>query len=85
MKTKDALGQFEELVLTSVAALGDKAYGMVIHQKALELSRRSLRLAAVYITLGRMIAKKYLKSWLAKPTPERGGRAKALENGLGEA
>ena len=76
MKTKDALGQFEELVLTSVAALRDKAYGMAIHEKAIALSRRPLRLAAVYITLERMIVKKYLTSWLAKPTPERGGRAK---------
>lgn len=76
MKQKDTLGQFEALVLTAVVACGDNAYSMVIHEKTIELARRQIRLAAVYITLERMMDKKYLKSWLGDPTPERGGKAK---------
>ena len=33
MPRSDSLGQFEQLVLTSVVTLGDNAYGVTIHKK----------------------------------------------------
>jgi len=70
-------GQFEQLVLTSIVALGENAYGVTIHQKVQELAHpRTVALGAVYVTLDRLEDKKYISSWLTEPTRERGGRAK---------
>ena len=73
----DSLGQFEQLILTAILTLRDDAYGVSIHAKAQELARpKEISLGAVYVTLDRLEDKGYLSSWLADPTPERGGRAK---------
>ena len=39
MAKVDSLGQFAQLVLTAILALGDKAYGVTIHKKVQELAR----------------------------------------------
>jgi PadR family transcriptional regulator, regulatory protein PadR len=71
------LGQFEQLVLTAVLALGENAYGVTIHEKVETLAHpKRVLLGAVYVTLDRLEEKKLLSSRLAAPTPERGGRAK---------
>src|SRR5271156_553713 len=73
----DTLGQFEQLVLTAILALGDDAYGVTIHAKGEELSRpRKVARGAVYATLDRMEDKGLIASWLSDPAPERGGRSK---------
>ena len=73
----DSLGQFEQLVLTAILALRDEAYGVSIHEKAAELAApKAVSLGAVYITLDRLEDKGMIASWLANPTPERGGRSK---------
>lgn len=73
----DSLGQFEQVVLTAVLALGDNAYGVTIHAKVEELSRpKKVARGAVYATLDRMEDKKLIASWLSEPTPERGGRSR---------
>jgi DNA-binding PadR family transcriptional regulator len=77
MSKIDSLGQFEQLVLTAILALGDKAYGVTIHKKLEELSHpKSISLGAVYVTLDRLEDKGLIHSWLSDPTPERGGRSK---------
>ena len=77
MANTDSLGQFEQLVLSAVEMLRDKAYGRAIHAKVSELSGdKEVNLGAVYVTLERLSEKGYLKSWMADPTPERGGRSK---------
>src|SRR5262245_32390281 len=77
MKRTDSLGQFEQLVLTAVLLLRDKAYGIAIHEKVAELAQpKSVALGAVYVTLDRLEDKAFLRSWLSEPTAERGGRAK---------
>ena len=73
---KDALGQFELLVLCAVSVLGDNAYGIAIANKVEELARRQVILGAVYLTLDRLEEKKYLKSRYENLTPELGGREK---------
>ena len=73
----DSLGQFEQLVLSAIVALGDKAYAVTIHEKVEDLAQpKSVSSGAVYITLDRLEDKGLVRSWLADPTPERGGRRK---------
>ncbi|ACO32787.1 MULTISPECIES: helix-turn-helix transcriptional regulator [Acidobacterium] len=70
------LGTFEQIVLLTVASLGEDAYGRsVLHaaQQAVA-GNRTLSAGAIYTTLDRMEAKGYLSSFLAEGTTERGGR-----------
>jgi DNA-binding PadR family transcriptional regulator len=71
------IGQFEQIVLTAVACLGDNAYGVSIHVRVRELSSpKAVSLGAVYATLDRLEDKKVIRSWLSGPTRQRGGRSK---------
>ena len=71
------LGEFEQVVLLAVLRLGDAAaYAVAIRSEIEDCTGRSVSRGSVYITLTRLEAKGYLRSWLADPTPERGGRAK---------
>ena len=73
----EPLGQFEQLVLTAILALGEDAYGVTIHAKVEELSSpRKIARGAVYATLDRMEDKGLIASWMSEPTPERGGRSR---------
>lgn len=77
MSRNDALGQFEQLVLTAILSLRDNAYGVTIHAKVEKLAHpRSVSLGAVYATVDRLEAKGLISSRISDPTPERGGRAK---------
>ena len=77
MGKAESLGQFEQLVLTAVLSLGDRAYGVTIHEKVERLADpKKIALGAVYVTLDRLESKGLLSSRLSDPTPERGGRAK---------
>lgn len=71
-----ALGEFEQIVLLAVLRLDDEAYAVSIAEEILRCTRRAVSRGSIYITLDRLETKGYLKSWLADPTPERGGRAK---------
>jgi DNA-binding PadR family transcriptional regulator len=75
--TAPSIGQFEQVVLASILALGDGAYGVSIHARVEELARpRKTAIGAVYTTLDRLESKGLVSSRMADPTPERGGRAK---------
>jgi DNA-binding PadR family transcriptional regulator len=76
MKQKDVLGQFEQLVLSAVLALGKNAYPVPIHEAVARMSAREVTPGSVYVTLERLEDKGYLASRLGDPTPERGGRPK---------
>jgi PadR family transcriptional regulator PadR len=77
MGRQDSIGQFEQLVLTAILTLRDRAYGVTIHSKVEELSRpKTVVLGAIYVTLDRLEDKGFVASWLSDPTPERGGRSK---------
>jgi PadR family transcriptional regulator PadR len=86
MAKTDSLGQFEQLVLTAILSLGEKAYGVTIQEKVEEFAQKSISLGAVYVTLDRLEDKGLISSWLSDPTPERGGRSKRCYRmeGLGE-
>ena len=76
MSDVSTLGEFEHVVLLAVLRLADEAYAVPIIDEIERCTGRSISRGSVYITLDRLETKGYLRSWLADPTPERGGRAK---------
>lgn len=75
---KDYLGEFEELVLTMVAALQEDAYGAAISEEIETRLKRNVNLSAVHVTLYRLEDKGYVKSSMGGGTQERGGRRKRI-------
>lgn len=72
------LGEFEELVLLSVASLPDDAYGVSIMRHIETEADRKVNISAVHEVLKRLQRKGYVKSSMGGATPERGGRRKRL-------
>src|SRR5262245_65903243 len=72
------LGEFEYLMLTAAARLGDEAYGAAIRQENEEATGESCSIGALYATLDRLEKKDLIKTWMGDPTPERGGRPKRM-------
>ena len=73
---KSYLGEFEELVLLTIASLGDDAYGVSIKESIEARCGRDISIGSLHSTITRLEEKKYLKSWLGGATTERGGRSK---------
>ena len=72
------LGEFEYLLLTAAARLGDDAYGAAIREEIEAATGRRCSIGALYTTLDRLESKGFLKTWMGDPTPERGGRPKRM-------
>lgn len=70
------LGEFEEIVLLTVAVLEDQAYAVTVTQELEKRTGRSVGFSAVHTTLQRMEEKGYLLSEMGGATAERGGRRK---------
>jgi PadR family transcriptional regulator, regulatory protein PadR len=70
------LGEFEQVVLLAILRLGDEAYAVAVQNEILRCTGRDVSRGSIYTTLDRLETKGYLRSRLADPTPERGGRAK---------
>jgi PadR family transcriptional regulator PadR len=76
MGGRDYLGEFEHIVLLALLHLADQAYGVTVRQEIEFRTNREVSIGAVYATLDRLETKRYVKSHLGDPTPERGGRSK---------
>ena len=72
------LGEFEELVLLTVAVLNGKAYGVVLAEEIEEQSDRSISLSSVHTALYRLEKKGFVRSEMSESTKIRGGRRKRL-------
>jgi PadR family transcriptional regulator PadR len=72
------LGEFEYLLLTAAARLGDEAYGVAIREAIEAATGRPCSIGALYTTLDRLEAKGLLRTRMGDPTPQRGGRAKRM-------
>ncbi|MBO0934646.1 PadR family transcriptional regulator [Fibrella aquatilis] len=74
------LGEFEEIVLLTVAVLsggGDEAaYGVTVTQEIEQKTGRAVGFSTVHTTLQRLEEKGYLSSQMGGATAERGGRRK---------
>lgn len=75
---KEFLGEFEELILTLVAALQENAYGAAIAMEIEQTLKREITLSAVHVTLYRLEDKGLIKSKVGGATSERGGRRKRI-------
>jgi PadR family transcriptional regulator PadR len=72
------LGEFEYLLITVAAGLGDKAYGAAIREEIEATTGRTCSIGALYTTIERLETKGLLKTWMGEATAQRGGRAKRM-------
>ena len=72
------LGEFEYLLITTAARLGDEAYGAVIREELEATTGRKCSIGALYTTIDRLETKGLLKTWMGEATAQRGGRAKRM-------
>lgn len=73
---KGYIGEFEELVLLTIASLGKDAYGVAVKEDIETRTDRSISIGALHATITRLEEKGFITSWLGDPTQERGGRRK---------
>ncbi|MGD1069494.1 MAG: PadR family transcriptional regulator [Bryobacteraceae bacterium] len=72
------LREFEYLLLTASARLGEDAYGVAIRREIEAATKRRCSIGALYTTLDRLEAKGFVTTWMGDATPQRGGRPKRL-------
>lgn len=70
------LGEFEELVLLIIGALGDDAYSISIKNEFKTKTGRNPSIGALHSAFNRLEKKGFLKSEEGGATSERGGRRK---------
>lgn len=70
------MGEFEEVVLLTVAILHGEAYGVAIIEEIERRLKRKVSLGAMQTSLRRLEEKGFLKSQLGEATKVRGGKAK---------
>ena len=70
------LGEFEELVLLTIAALVNEAYSVGICDELTKRTGRSVKLGVVHAVLNRLEEKGLVKSKLGEATNVRGGKRK---------
>ena len=70
------LGEFEELVLLTIAALMDEAYSVAIGDELSNHTGRSAKLGVVHAVLSRLEEKGLVESQLGEATKTRGGKRK---------
>lgn len=73
---KGHIGEFEELVLLTIAVLGDEAYGVAVLEDIQQRSGRKISIGALHSTITRLEEKGFITSYMGEPTQERGGRRK---------
>jgi PadR family transcriptional regulator, regulatory protein PadR len=70
------IGEFEELVLLTIAALVNDAYSVAICDELEKNTGRSAKLGVVHAVLNRLEEKGLVKSKLGEATSTRGGKRK---------
>ncbi len=75
---KTKLGEFEELVLLTVAILQQDAYGVEIKRELEERLKQKLSVGSIQSSLKRMEEKGFLTSRFGEATQKRGGKRKRI-------
>ncbi len=75
---KTRLGEFEELVLLTVASLQQDAYGVEIKRELEERLKERLSVGSIQSALKRMEEKGFLTSEFGEATRKRGGKRKRI-------
>src|ERR1700750_162605 len=81
------LGEFEELVLLTIATLVNSAYSVAICDELSGIAGRTVKLGVVHAVLNRLEEKGLVKSELGEATATRGGKRKRFYvlTGVGKA
>ena len=72
------LGEFEELTLLAVRALGDNTYAVPIQQYVEKATGRSISIGSIYAALARLEDKGFLRSTMSEAVAQRGGKSKRV-------
>ena len=72
----DKLGEFEELILLTVASLGKDAYAVTVKEELEARAKRSANISAIHSSLYRLEDKGFLTSEFGGATSKRGGKKK---------
>lgn len=72
------LGEFEEVVLLTIALLYDDAYGVAVVEELSQRLQRPMSLGVVHRTMQRLEEKGLVRSHFGEATAERGGRRKRM-------
>lgn len=75
---KTKLGEFEELVLLTVATLQEEAYGVEIKRELESRLKDKLSVGSIQSALKRMEEKGFLTSEFGEATQKRGGKRKRI-------
>ena len=75
---KTKLGEFEELVLLTVASLQSEAYGVEIKRELEGRLKEKLSVGSIQSALKRMEEKGFLTSQFGDATQKRGGKRKRI-------
>lgn len=75
---KKFISRSEEYIMLAVLQLEDEAYGVAIRNYLKRITGKSWAFGAIHVMLTRLEKKKLLESYLADPTPQRGGRSKRI-------
>jgi PadR family transcriptional regulator, regulatory protein PadR len=75
---KTKLGEFEELVLLTVASLQSEAYGVEIKRELENRLKEKLSVGSIQSALKRMEEKGFLTSQFGEVTQKRGGKRKRI-------
>jgi PadR family transcriptional regulator PadR len=70
------LGEFEEMVLLTIAALREEAYSVALCDELSSSTGRDVKLGVVHTVLNRLEEKGLVKSKLGEATKTRGGKRK---------
>ncbi|GAB4248376.1 MAG: hypothetical protein Tsb0034_27710 [Ekhidna sp.] len=70
------LGEFEELILLTVASLGNEAYAVSVKKHLEDQANRPTNISAIHSSLYRLEDKGYLCSSFGGATRKRGGKKK---------
>ena len=73
---KYQLGEFEEVVILTIAILHKEAYGVSIKKEIETRLKRNVSMGALHTALVRLEDKGYTRSYDGEPTEERMGRPK---------
>ena len=76
--TKKFISRSEEYILLAVMRLRKEAYGVAIRNQLTKDTGATWAFGAVHVMLTRLEKKGLLESYLAEPTPQRGGRSKRI-------
>jgi PadR family transcriptional regulator PadR len=74
----DRLGEFEELTLLTVVALGAPAYAVPVQRYLERTMGRIVSMGAVYAVLARLEEKGLLHSTFGEASPQPGGKRRRL-------